>query len=111
MAPSRAGDKITVFTTRIDTIYGATSIQLAPEHPLVAELVGNDPHLHSKVEDLIREQARAREAGDIGGIEKHGVFTGRYAINPFNRRKGADLGGQLHLDGLWHRRDHVRSRA
>jgi len=80
-------DKVTVFTTRIDTIYGATSIQLAPEHPLVAELVGNDPHLHSKVEDLVRDQARAREAGDVGGIEKHGVFTGRYAINPFNQEK------------------------
>jgi len=80
-------DKITVFTTRIDTIFGATSIQLAPEHPLVAELVGNDPHLHSKVEDLIRDQARAREAGDVGGIEKHGVFTGSYACNPFNQEK------------------------
>jgi leucyl-tRNA synthetase len=82
-----AADKIIVFTTRIDTIFGATSIQLAPEHPAVAELVGNDPHLHSKVEDLMREQARAREAGDVGAIEKHGVFTGRYAINPFNQEK------------------------
>jgi leucyl-tRNA synthetase len=82
-----AADKITVFTTRIDTIYGATSIQLAPEHPVVAELVGNDPHLYSKVEDLMREQARAREAGDVGAIEKHGVFTGRHAINPFNQEK------------------------
>jgi leucyl-tRNA synthetase len=82
-----ASDKITVFTTRIDTIFGATSIQLAPEHPLVAELVGNDPHLHSKVEDLLKEQARAREAGDVGAIEKHGVFTGRYACNPFSDEK------------------------
>jgi leucyl-tRNA synthetase len=80
-------DKITVFTTRIDTIFGATSIQLAPEHPLVAELVGNDPHLHSKVEDLIREQARAKEEGSLGAIEKHGVFTGRYACNPFSDEK------------------------
>jgi leucyl-tRNA synthetase len=80
-------DKITVFTTRIDTIFGATSIQLAPEHPVVAGLIGNDPHLHSKVEDLLREQARAREAGDVGAIEKHGVFTGRYACNPFNDEK------------------------
>jgi leucyl-tRNA synthetase len=80
-------DKITVFTTRIDTIYGATSIQLAPEHPMVAELIGNDPHLYAKVEDLIRDQTRAREAGDVGGIEKHGVFTGRYACNPFNQEQ------------------------
>jgi leucyl-tRNA synthetase len=82
-----AGTKITVFTTRIDTIFGATSIQLAPEHPLVAELIGNDPHLHSKVEDLLKEQARAREAGDVGAIEKHGVFTGQYACNPFSDEK------------------------
>ncbi|HEV2961386.1 MAG TPA: class I tRNA ligase family protein, partial [Candidatus Angelobacter sp.] len=81
------GDKITVFTTRIDTIYGATSIQLAPEHPVVADLVGNDPHLFAKVEQLVREQGKAREAGDIGGIEKHGVFTHRYAVNPFNQEK------------------------
>src|SRR5215510_16056616 len=80
-------NKITVFTTRIDTIFGATSINLAPEHPLVAELIGNDPHLHAKVEDLIREQARAREAGDVAAIEKHGVFSGRYAINPFNQEQ------------------------
>ena len=85
--PLSAAGKITVFTTRIDTIFGATSIQLAPEHPIVAELVGNDPHLHSKVEDLVREQNRARESGDVGAIEKHGVFTGRYAINPFNQEK------------------------
>jgi leucyl-tRNA synthetase len=82
-----AGDKITVFTTRIDTIFGATSIQLAPEHPLVGDMVGNDPELHAKVEELVREQGRAREAGDIGGIEKHGVFTGRYAVNPFSQEK------------------------
>jgi leucyl-tRNA synthetase len=80
-------DKITVFTTRIDTIYGATSIQLAPEHPAVAELIGNDPELHAKVEDLMREQARAREAGDVAAVDKHGVFTGRYAINPFNQER------------------------
>ena len=80
-------NKITVFTTRIDTIYGATSIQLAPEHPLVADLIGNDPHLHSKIEDLMREQARAKDAGDIAAVEKHGVFSGRYAINPFSQEK------------------------
>jgi leucyl-tRNA synthetase len=80
-------NKITVFTTRIDTIFGATSIQLAPEHPVVADLIGNDPELLARVEDLMREQARAREAGDVAAVEKHGVFTGRYAINPFNQEK------------------------
>ncbi len=82
-----AGDKITVFTTRIDTIFGATSIQLAPEHPLVTDFIGNDPGLHAKVEELVGEQRKAKETGDIGSIEKHGVFTGRYAVNPFNQEK------------------------
>ncbi|HLJ30087.1 MAG TPA: leucine--tRNA ligase [Candidatus Angelobacter sp.] len=82
-----AGEKITVFTTRIDTIFGATSIQLAPEHPMVADLIGNDPRLHSKVEELVKEQGKAREAGDIGAIEKHGVFTECFAVNPFNQEK------------------------
>ena len=79
-----AGDKISVFTTRVDTIYGATSLQLAPEHPVVTDLIANDPNLLAKVEDLIAEQRKAKEVGDIGAIEKHGVFTERYALNPFN---------------------------
>jgi leucyl-tRNA synthetase len=83
----KAGDSIKVFTTRIDTIYGATSIQLAPEHTLVSDLIGNDPALHAKLEETINEQRRAKEVGDIGAIEKKGFFTERYAINPFNQEK------------------------
>jgi len=79
-----AGDTITVFTTRVDTIFGATSLQLAPEHPIVTDLIANNPELLAKVEDLMLDQTRAKEAGDIGGIEKHGVATDRFAINPFN---------------------------
>ncbi|HEX3322346.1 MAG TPA: leucine--tRNA ligase [Terriglobales bacterium] len=80
-----AGSKISVFTTRIDTIYGATSVQLAPEHPMVAGFTAKDAALKSKVDELIAEQRKAKESGDIGSIEKHGVFTGRYARNPFNK--------------------------
>ena len=79
--------KIRVFTTRIDTIYGATSIQLAPEHPLVADLVADSPETAAGVDRMLTEQRRAREAGDVGSIEKHGVPTGRFAINPFNGEK------------------------
>src|SRR6202166_1503585 len=86
--PSGAsGSTITVFTTRVDTIYGATSVQLAPQHPLIADLTATNPDLRTKVDQLIAEQRKAREVGDIGEIEKHGVFTGRYAINPFNQEK------------------------
>jgi leucyl-tRNA synthetase len=82
-----AGATISVFTTRIDTIYGATSVVLAPEHPIVNDLAANNPDLRAKVDQLIAEQRKAKEVGDIGEIEKHGVATGRYAINPFNGEK------------------------
>jgi len=68
----------------VDTIYGATSVQLAPEHPIVSDMITRNAELRLQVENLIAEQRRAKEAGDIGNIEKHGVFTGRYAKNPYN---------------------------
>jgi leucyl-tRNA synthetase len=82
-----AGSTITVFTTRVDTIYGATSIQLAPEHPLVADFTRHNQMLGAAVQELIAEQRKAKETGDIGEIEKHGVNTHRYAINPYNGEK------------------------
>src|SRR5579862_1143230 len=81
------GSTISVFTTRVDTIFGATSVQLAPEHPIVSDLAAANSELRAKVDQLIAEQRSAKEAGDIGEIEKHGVPTGRYAINPFNGEK------------------------
>ena len=86
-ATDPAYSTITVFTTRVDTIFGATSVQLAPQHPLVARLTKNNDLLRGEVDQLIAEQRKAREAGDIGEIEKHGVNTGRYAINPYNGEK------------------------
>ena len=82
-----ATSTITVFTTRIDTIFGATSLQLAPQHPLVARLTRNNDLLRASVDQLIAEQRKAREVGDIGEIEKHGINTGRHAINPYNGEK------------------------
>jgi len=82
-----AGSKIPVFTTRVDTIYGATSVQFAPEHPLVADLTAGNPELRTQVDQMMAEQRKAKEVGDIGEIEKHGVNTGRYAINPYNCEK------------------------
>ncbi len=81
---ARAGaGKITVFTTRVDTIFGATSIQLAPEHPLVKAWLADDAQLASAVEKMLAEQQAAREADNLGGIEKEGAFTGKHALNPF----------------------------
>ncbi len=76
--------KIAVFTTRIDTIYGATSLQLAPEHPLISEFAASDSKLAGMTASLIEQQTKARESDNIGEIDKHGVFTGHYAINPFS---------------------------
>ncbi len=74
---------ISVFTTRIDTIFGATSLQLAPEHPIIRHWTSFDAELAPAVEGMIAQQKAAKEAGDLGQIEKHGVFTGRHATNPF----------------------------
>jgi leucyl-tRNA synthetase len=79
--------RIRVFTTRVDTIFGATSVQLAPQHALVAEFTAADKKLKAQVDELIDQQKKAREAGDLGAIEKHGVPTGRFAINPYNGRR------------------------
>ena len=78
---AEGGEKIRVFTTRIDTIYGATCVILAPSHPLVERLIS--PELKPQVKAMIDAQARK----DPGEIEKEGVFTRRYAINPFSGEK------------------------
>src|ERR1700723_2413988 len=96
-ARGAAGSVISVFTTRVDTIYGATSVQLAPEHPIVRDLAATNADLHAKVDRLIAEQRKAKETGDIGEIEKHGVPTGRYAINPSNGEKVPVWGGNFIL--------------
>jgi leucyl-tRNA synthetase len=77
-------EKIRVFTTRVDTIFGATSLQLAPEHPFVRALAASDHALAKQVEGLQEEQKKAREAGDVGAIDKHGIPTGQLAVNPYN---------------------------
>ncbi len=86
-AAGPGGSTISVFTTRVDTIFGATSVQLAPEHPLVADFTRYNQPLGDSVKQLIAEQRKAKEAGDIGEIEKHGVNTHHFAINPFSGEK------------------------
>ncbi|QNI36126.1 leucine--tRNA ligase [Edaphobacter albus] len=78
---------ITVFTTRVDTIFGATSVQLAPEHAVAKAFAAEDAELAAKIEALLEEQKKARESDALGAIEKHGVNTGRFAVNPFNGEK------------------------
>jgi len=78
---------IPVFTTRVDTIFGATYIVLAPEHPLVLDLVKDKPQEKEVLQfmkKVARESKLVRTASDV---KKEGVFTGSFAINPVNNEK------------------------
>ncbi|MFL6414266.1 MAG: leucine--tRNA ligase [Bryobacteraceae bacterium] len=77
-----SGAKIRVFTTRIDTIYGASCLILAPEHPLVNDLVA-DPDDRMRIKEMI--DATARQGP--GDLEKVGLNTRVQAIHPFNGSK------------------------
>ena len=77
-------EKITIFTTRPDTIYGVTFMSLAVEHPLVASLIAGTEHeqpVRQFIEETLVEKQRMAMDQEP---EKHGVFTGKYCINPFN---------------------------
>ncbi len=81
------GVGVDIFTTRLDTIYGATFIVLAPEHELVQSWM-DDPQsseeLSQFVEEIRRQGKALRSAEET---EKKGVFTGQYALNPFTRER------------------------
>ncbi len=76
---------ITVYTTRPDTLYGATFMVLAPEHSLAAELATDDTRV--AVEDYIYQSSLKSSVDRLQDKEKTGVFTGSYAINPLNGKK------------------------
>ncbi|MCD6356807.1 MAG: leucine--tRNA ligase [Anaerolineaceae bacterium] len=80
------GDPLEVFTTRPDTLWGATFMVLAPEHPLVEKLTTpkNKAEVDLYIKEAVRQTEIQREATDK---EKSGVFTGGYAINPVNNEK------------------------
>ena len=75
------GEEIRVFTTRVDTIYGATCVILAPEHPLAANLLDDTGRARAK------QMIDARKQKGPGDLEKDGHFTGGYAINPYSGEK------------------------
>lgn len=78
---------IRIFTTRPDTIFGASFMSLAPEHPLVEFLIKGtetEPEVRNFIERIRRQDKVVRTSADI---EKEGVFTGRYVINPLTDEK------------------------
>ncbi|HYB96057.1 MAG TPA: leucine--tRNA ligase [Vicinamibacterales bacterium] len=76
-------DSIEVFTTRIDTIFGATFVMLAPEHGLVNVFAKESADERSFLEQAQRFRAQDRAGRLTGEVQKEGFFTGRFAINPF----------------------------
>ena len=78
-------DSITVYTTRPDTLYGATFMVLAPEHALAASLATDDKK--EEVDKYIYQSSMRSSVDRMQDKEKTGVFTGSYAINPLNNEK------------------------
>ncbi|WP_342756175.1 leucine--tRNA ligase [Kineothrix sedimenti] len=78
-------EAITVYTTRPDTLYGATFMVLAPEHKLAAGL--STPETKAAVEKYIQDAANKSNVDRLQDKEKTGVFTGSYAVNPLNGAK------------------------
>lgn len=77
-------EKISVFTTRVDTIFGVTFMVLAPEHPVVAKLLGSRI---KEINDYVEKIKNKTELERKEAKEKTGVFTGWYAINPLSKEK------------------------
>ncbi len=78
-------EKITIYTTRPDTLYGATFMVLSPEHPLSASLA--TPETKDAVDEYIYAASNKSNVDRMQDKEKTGVFTGSYAINPLNNQK------------------------
>jgi len=78
-----AGDSIEVFTTRIDTIFGATFMMLAPEHGLVTTFAKESQDEQPFLAKAQKFRAQDRAGRMTGEVQKEGFFTGRFAINPF----------------------------
>ena len=74
-----ASEKIRIFTTRVDTIYGATCVILAPGHPLIKEWMPNDARVKAMIDHIAQ-----RGPADV---EKNGIPTGHFAINPYNNER------------------------
>jgi leucyl-tRNA synthetase len=81
----KGSDKIiTVFTTRVDTIFGATYIVLAPEYPLVKEIIKGKPQEKEVLKFIEKVSKKSKVIRTSSDIKKEGIFSGGFAINPVN---------------------------
>ncbi|UZD43936.1 leucine--tRNA ligase [Selenomonas sputigena] len=81
------GEKIAVYTTRADTAYGVTFVALAAEHPLMEKILRDNPKAEELRAFADKVKAQSELERTSGESEKEGMFTGLYAVNPFNGRK------------------------
>ena len=81
------GEKIAVYTTRADTAYGVTFVALAAEHPLMEKILADNPKAAELRAFADKVKAQSELERTSGESEKEGMFTGLYAVNPFNGRK------------------------
>ena len=100
--------EIRVFTTRPDTLFGATYLVLAPEHPLVAQIAADEQR--QAVDAYVARAAKQDLVARKTSKEKTGAFTGAYATNPGDRAADPDLDRRLRADGVRHGGDHGGAR-
>ena len=81
------GEKIAAYTTRPDTVYGITFLALAAEHPLIEKICQNNPKAQEIKDFCHKAQNQSELERTSSESEKEGIFTGLYAVNPFNGNK------------------------
>jgi len=81
-------EKLGVFTTRADTVFGVTYVAIAPEHPLVERILKLvDARTHKRITEFVKETLSMTEQDRASGDEKEGVATGMFAVNPLSGEK------------------------
>ena len=80
-------DRVSVYTTRVDTLFGVTYLALAPEHPLVAKIAARHPAQRGAIDAFAASVKNKSELERTSLMEKSGVFTGAYARNPLSHER------------------------
>jgi len=82
-----SGEPLPCYTTRPDTLFGVTFMSIAPEHPIIAKIIENNPEKTKILEfiEKVKKESFIERTSDTA--EKEGVFTGKYVINPINNEK------------------------